>query len=66
MEVTNYVRTLQQNKTIGIAADDEGEQNTIADLQGDPRNLIKGEVLEFATNCPDCNVPCLTNMKVTG
>lgn len=26
---------------------------------------IEGEVLHFPTNCPNCNSPCQTNMKVT-
>lgn len=24
-----------------------------------------GEVMTFRTNCPDCNAPCDTNMKMT-
>lgn len=26
---------------------------------------LKDEVLQFGTNCPSCNAPCETNMKVT-
>lgn len=26
---------------------------------------LQGEVLAFHTNCPECNTPCDTNMKVT-
>lgn len=71
-EVTSYVRTLQQNKLIGIVADDVQEEEqklpTISEQlrECDPSELIKGEVLEFPTNCPGCGVPCMTNMKVTG
>ena len=33
-------------------------------LDGDANDL-KNEVLSFPTNCPDCNAPASTNMKVT-
>jgi hypothetical protein len=26
---------------------------------------IQGEVMQFPTNCPECTVMCMTNMKVT-
>lgn len=26
---------------------------------------LEGEVLAFPTNCPSCNAPCQTNMKMT-
>ena len=32
--------------------------------QGDQLDL-ESEVLTFQTNCPECNAPCTTNMKVT-
>ena len=28
--------------------------------------VTKDEVLRFPTNCPECNAPAETNMKVTG
>lgn len=30
-----------------------------------PLEELHGEVLQFKTNCPECNSPCETNMKVT-
>ena len=35
-------------------------------LHVDPNELIKGEALEFVTNCNNCSTPCITRMKVTG
>lgn len=67
MEVTNYTRTIQQDKLIGMLADDYNP-DTIKeeDETGDAATtLMKGEVLEFPTNCHNCNAPCFTNMKVT-
>lgn len=79
MEITHYNRTLQQDKLIGILADDAIEDDRASSTHDvmhdkiteeteddDPRNLIRGEVLEFATNCHNCGAPCFTNMKVTG
>ena len=34
-----------------------GEQSNVLNLES--------EVLAFHTNCPDCNAPCKTNMKIT-
>lgn len=69
MTITTYVRTLQQDKLIGIVADDAEEADTIPeeneDGDGPSENLLTGEVLEFPTNCSNCNSPCFTNMKVT-
>lgn len=69
MQITHYTRTRQQDKLIGLVADDdddEGQNGTIKEEEEDVTQLIKGEVLDFATNCHNCNAPCMTNMKVTG
>lgn len=67
MQITHYTRTRQQDKLIGLVADDdEGQNGTIEEEEEDVAQLIKGEVLDFATNCHNCNAPCMTNMKVTG
>lgn len=44
-------------------ADDADDENP---LHVDPNELIKGESLEFVTNCNNCSTPCITRMKVTG
>ena len=34
---------------------------------GDPGDSVgEDEVLSFPTNCPECNAPAETNMKLTG
>ena len=43
--------------------DQEEDENP---LHVDPNELIKGEALEFVTNCNNCSTPCITRMKVTG
>lgn len=48
-----------KNKVIGMyflftADDNDASPDTLAD-----------EVLHFGTNCPSCNAPCETNMKLT-
>lgn len=70
LSVTCYTRSLEENKLIGIVADDATEQpfnesDEVNPLDVDPNDLIKGEVHEFPTNCNNCNSPCITKMKVT-
>ncbi|XP_050766775.1 zinc finger protein ZPR1 [Gymnogyps californianus] len=56
--VARYRRTPQQAAMLGL----EGEEldETPADSAEDLRN----EVLQFNTNCPECNAPANTNMKL--
>ena len=62
-----YIRNKEQDHLVGIY---EEELNEIAeedepvnqDLSGEK---LEDEVLRFGTNCPSCNVPCDTNMKLT-
>ncbi|NXE13377.1 ZPR1 protein, partial [Lophotis ruficrista] len=53
--VTRYRRTPQQAAMLGLELDE-----TPADSAEDLRN----EVLQFNTNCPECNAPANTNMKL--
>lgn len=55
MELSMFKRTEEQNHSLGIYEEQKGEF-TLEDLQG--------EVMQFPTNCPHCNCPCDTNMKV--
>ncbi|EHB11532.1 Zinc finger protein ZPR1 [Heterocephalus glaber] len=52
---TRYNRTLQQDEMLGLQAEAPQEN-----LEEDLRN----EVLQFNTNCPECNAPAQTNMKL--
>jgi len=97
-EVTHFVRTKEQDHSLGIYTREEVAEATDARLdandplrgtdqleateasqklveeraqrmvqggdQGDQLDL-ESEVLTFQTNCPECNAPCTTNMKVT-
>ncbi|XP_063167133.1 zinc finger protein ZPR1 isoform X2 [Candoia aspera] len=58
LEVTHYRRTAQQAALLGLEA--EGSEEDSADSAEDLRN----EVLHFSTNCPECNAPAGTNMKL--
>jgi zinc finger protein len=70
LKITAYTRTIEQNKMIGLVADDAKNEELVEEDEGnpldvDPEDLIKGEVHEFPTNCNNCNGPCQTRMKVT-
>ncbi|KAM4828265.1 zinc finger protein ZPR1 [Thomomys bottae] len=54
--VTHYNRTLQQAEMLGLQADGPEEKPEEEDL--------RNEVLQFNTNCPECNAPAQTNMKL--
>ncbi|NXT76455.1 ZPR1 protein, partial [Zapornia atra] len=56
--VTHYRRTWQQDALLGLEGEESDEQ--AADAAEDLRN----EVLQFNTNCPTCNAPASTNMKL--
>lgn len=60
-----FKRTKEQNHMLGIYS--ENEDALLKPIQeGEyPFEVINGEVLTFPTNCPDCNKPCETNMKLT-
>ncbi|KAL2080511.1 hypothetical protein ACEWY4_024304 [Coilia grayii] len=57
--VTRYKRTEQQNAALGIQ-----ENDTVDEKHADYLESLKNEVLIFNTNCPECNAPAKTNMKL--
>lgn len=63
--VTYFKRTKEQNHTLGIYSDNEDVLLKPIEEGEYPLEQIEGEVLSFPTNCPDCNSPCETNMKLT-
>lgn len=80
VHVEQYVRTNEQDHMLGIFSkaeikaterienDDQEEGNDMLKpiLEGAwPLEELHGEVLTFATNCPECQLPCETNMKMT-
>lgn len=60
METTHYPRTRQQNVDLGLLDEDAEE-----DCSENEDFKAKEESLGFADNCPSCNAPCVTRMKVT-
>lgn len=60
LTVSRFKRTVQQDKQLGLKADDDLEEEPASDDQEDMRN----EVMVFNTNCPECNAPASTNMKL--
>ncbi|CAL8400638.1 unnamed protein product [Arctogadus glacialis] len=60
MTVTHFTRTVDQDAQLGLYPENELEEEK-------PENnleAMRGEVLMFKTNCPECNVPASTNMKL--
>lgn len=60
-----YLRTLEQNKSLGLAADDAvAEERPEIQLPERTETLdLENEVVTFENNCTVCNVMCTTNMK---
>jgi len=63
--ITYFKRTKEQNHMLGIYSDNEDVLLKPIQEGEYPLEEIEGEVLSFPTNCPDCNSPCETNMKLT-
>lgn len=61
LTVTRFKRTVQQDVRLGLRADDDDLDEEPA---GDDSESFKNEVLMFDTNCPECNAPASTNMKL--
>ena len=61
LTVTRFKRTPQQDEQLGIQAGDDLEEDEPA---GDDLDSMRNEVLKFNTNCPECNAPASTNMKL--
>lgn len=60
LTVSRFNRTVQQDISLGLRADDDLEQEAPADNI----DALRNEVLVFNTNCPECNAPASTNMKL--
>lgn len=64
-KVTYFKRNLEQNHILGIYLENEDKLLKPIEEGEFPLEEIEGEVLTFPTNCPECNNPCETNMKMT-
>ncbi|XP_063905343.1 zinc finger protein ZPR1 [Zophobas morio] len=65
-----FKRTKEQDHELGVFTPDEVSGQNSAILQPiaeDDFTLedLEGEVMQFPTNCTNCNSPCQTNMKMT-
>ena len=66
LTVKKYRRSAEQDTALGIFESADGtDAFDESDAYIDPSVITEDEVLTFATNCPHCNVPCDTNMKLT-
>ncbi|XP_076761395.1 zinc finger protein Zpr1 [Xylocopa sonorina] len=64
--ITQFKRTKDQNHILGIYTEETEDTLLKPIKEGEyPLEQIEGEVLSFKTNCPECNCPCETNMKMT-
>lgn len=67
--VKHYERSREQNHALGLYS--EEELRPAVEEQAPPADdtltaeKLQEEVLHFATNCPSCNAPAETNMKMT-
>ncbi|XP_049893155.1 zinc finger protein ZPR1 [Epinephelus moara] len=60
LTVSMFKRTVQQDIKLGLRADDDLEEEPA----GNDKEDLRDEVLSFSTNCPECNAPASTNMKL--
>ncbi|KAF5895121.1 zinc finger protein ZPR1 [Clarias magur] len=60
LSVSHYKRTPEENAALGIQ-ESELEQE---EKPGNDLETMRNEVLVFNTNCPECNAPASTNMKL--
>ncbi|XP_073324326.1 zinc finger protein ZPR1 [Pagrus major] len=62
LAVSRFKRTVEQDIKLGLKAEDDlGEDEEPA---GNDLEAMRSEVLVFDTNCPNCNAPASTNMKL--
>lgn len=68
---THFNRTKEQDHLLGMFTQEELKEpeqaGVLKPIAEDawPLEELHGEVLQFQTNCPECQAPCETNMKVT-
>ncbi|KAM8868487.1 zinc finger protein ZPR1 [Synchiropus picturatus] len=60
LTVTRFKRSVEQDMQLGIRADDDFTEEE----KKDDLDSMRSEVLMFNTNCPECNAPASTNMKL--
>ena len=67
--VNNYTKSKEQDHSLGLYTKElkaeEPVLNKIEEEDIVDEEKLKEEVLSFPTNCPECNAPAETKMKVT-
>ncbi|XP_076644488.1 zinc finger protein Zpr1 [Halictus rubicundus] len=64
--VVRFRRTTEQDHVLGMYHENSDNVLLKPIKEGEyTLEEIEGEVLSFGTNCPECNCPCETNMKMT-
>ncbi|XP_011306531.1 zinc finger protein ZPR1 [Fopius arisanus] len=63
--ITHFVRSEMENKMLGIFQENNDELLKPMEPESYTLEDLEGEILKFPTNCPKCNAPCSTNMKMT-
>uniref|UniRef100_A0A8B9JJJ0 Zinc finger protein ZPR1 n=1 Tax=Astyanax mexicanus TaxID=7994 RepID=A0A8B9JJJ0_ASTMX len=58
LSVSYYKRTPEQNASLGI------NTTSLKTFPANDLDTMRNEVLVFNTNCPECNAPASTNMKL--
>ena len=67
MTVTHFTRTADQDAQLGLYPENQlqgGEEEEVGPPPENNLEAMRGEVLQFKTNCPECNVSASTNMKL--
>ncbi|XP_038552230.1 zinc finger protein ZPR1 [Micropterus salmoides] len=64
LTVSRFTRTIQQDMLLGLRADDDLEEDLDKEPASNNLEAMRDEVLVFNTNCPECNAPASTNMKL--
>jgi len=69
MKISHYRRTPEHNELLGITVEEQvDDEKSSAQESGETvdhfEKALNDEVLTFTSNCPNCNAPCETNMKM--
>ncbi|XP_015610065.1 zinc finger protein ZPR1 [Cephus cinctus] len=63
--ITHFTRSEEQNHMLCIFPENDTALLKPLEEGEFTYDQLQGEVLSFPTNCPECNSPCETNMKMT-
>ncbi|KAM4704485.1 zinc finger protein ZPR1 [Rhinophrynus dorsalis] len=61
LTVSHYKRSPEQDRLLGLESSSHQE---LEEKPGSSAEELRDEVLQFHTNCPECNAPAATNMKL--